>query len=104
MILGTLFIAGGAVLIAIFGIVPDPTRSLDDLLELFARPPFIVYFTILAMVVIACLVAVRPLLLTSVLILNASNSSLGPHHRVLLEATSPRFPRQLPPNRRIFRS
>jgi len=59
MILGTLFIAGGAVIIAIFGIVPDPTRSLDDLLELFARPTFIAYFSILGMVIIACLAAVR---------------------------------------------
>ncbi|KAJ6604645.1 hypothetical protein DFH09DRAFT_1123383 [Mycena vulgaris] len=37
MVLGTLLIAGGAILIAIFGIVPEPTRSLEDLLELFRR-------------------------------------------------------------------
>jgi drug/metabolite transporter (DMT)-like permease len=47
MVLGTLFIAGGAILIAIFGIVPEPTRSLEDLLELFRRPAFIVYFSLL---------------------------------------------------------
>ncbi|KAK7064236.1 hypothetical protein R3P38DRAFT_2823221 [Favolaschia claudopus] len=47
MILGTLLIAGGAILIAIFGIVPEPTRSLEDLLELFRRPAFIVYFSLL---------------------------------------------------------
>ncbi|KAG6842212.1 hypothetical protein C0991_000182 [Blastosporella zonata] len=35
MILGTILIAGGAVLIAVFGIVPEPTRSLEDLLALF---------------------------------------------------------------------
>ncbi|KAJ7706187.1 hypothetical protein B0H17DRAFT_1036094 [Mycena rosella] len=47
MVLGTLFIAGGAILIAIFGIVPEPTRSLEDLLALFRRPTFVVYFSLL---------------------------------------------------------
>ncbi|KAJ3779226.1 hypothetical protein EV361DRAFT_818615 [Lentinula raphanica] len=47
MILATILIAGGAVLIAIFGIVPEPTRSLEDLLELFRRPTFVVYFSLL---------------------------------------------------------
>ncbi|THV04956.1 hypothetical protein K435DRAFT_816805 [Dendrothele bispora CBS 962.96] len=56
MILGTLFIAGGAVLIAFFGIVPEPTRSLEDLLALFRRPAFVVYFSLLGAVVIVCLV------------------------------------------------
>ncbi|KAE9408081.1 hypothetical protein BT96DRAFT_873670 [Gymnopus androsaceus JB14] len=56
MILATLLIAGGAVLIAIFGIVPEPTRSLEDLLELFRRPAFIVYFSLLGAVVLVCLV------------------------------------------------
>ncbi|KAF7969038.1 hypothetical protein HWV62_28429 [Athelia sp. TMB] len=56
MILGTLFIAGGAVLIAIFGIVPEPTRSLEDLLELFRRPAFVAYFSLLGATVVVCLV------------------------------------------------
>ncbi|KAJ7293572.1 hypothetical protein C8J57DRAFT_1269377 [Mycena rebaudengoi] len=47
MILGTFFIAGGAILIAVFGIVPEPTRSLEDLLQLFRRPTFVVYFSLL---------------------------------------------------------
>ncbi|KII86431.1 hypothetical protein PLICRDRAFT_44027 [Plicaturopsis crispa FD-325 SS-3] len=55
MILGTLLIAGGAVLIAVFGIVPEPTRSLEDLLELFRRPTFVVYFSLLGGVVVVCL-------------------------------------------------
>jgi magnesium transporter len=58
MILGTLFIAGGAVLIAIFGIVPEPTRSLEDLLQLWGRPAFVAYFSILGVLVIICLVIV----------------------------------------------
>ncbi|KXN90019.1 hypothetical protein AN958_05024 [Leucoagaricus sp. SymC.cos] len=55
MIIGTILIAGGAVLIAVFGIVPEPTHSLDDLLELFKRPAFAVYFSLLGMVVFLCL-------------------------------------------------
>ncbi|KAJ3890117.1 hypothetical protein GG344DRAFT_89055 [Lentinula edodes] len=55
MILATLFIAGGAVLIAIFGIVPEPTRSLEDLLELFRRPTFVIYFSLLGAVVFVSL-------------------------------------------------
>lgn len=58
MILGTLLIAGGAVLIAIFGIVPEPTHSLEDLLVLFSRPTFIAYFTLLGVAVLVCLAIV----------------------------------------------
>ncbi|KAG6898102.1 hypothetical protein C0992_005429 [Termitomyces sp. T32_za158] len=43
MILGTILIAGGAVLIAFFGIVPEQTRSLEDLLVLFSRPAFVTH-------------------------------------------------------------
>lgn len=62
MILGTVLIAGGAVLIAVFGIVPEPTRSLEDLLELFKRPTFVAYFSILGAVVFICLAIVRVML------------------------------------------
>ncbi|KAN0124759.1 hypothetical protein V8E52_001311 [Russula decolorans] len=55
MILGTLLIAGGAVLIAIFGIVPEFTHSLEDLLVLFSRPAFVAYFTLLGFAVLVCL-------------------------------------------------
>ncbi len=58
MILGTLLIAGGAVLIAIFGIVPEPTHSLEDLLVLLARPAFVAYFTLLGFAVLVCLAIV----------------------------------------------
>ncbi|KAI0735152.1 hypothetical protein C8Q76DRAFT_791725 [Earliella scabrosa] len=51
MLIGTLLIAGGAVLIAVFGIVPEPTHSLEDLLRLFNRPAFIAYFSLLGFVV-----------------------------------------------------
>lgn len=58
MILGTILIAGGAILIAFFGIVPEQTRSLEDLLALFRRPAFIAYFSVLGFVVFSCLVIV----------------------------------------------
>lgn len=56
MILGTILIAGGATLIAVFGIVAEPTRSLEDLLALFRRPAFVLYFSILGVGVFGCLV------------------------------------------------
>jgi len=59
MVIGTLLIATGAVLIAIFGIVSEPTHSLDDLLRLFGRHIFIVYFSLLGFAVLCVLIAVR---------------------------------------------
>ncbi|QRW05598.1 Magnesium transporter NIPA [Ceratobasidium sp. AG-Ba] len=56
MVLGTIFIATGAVLIAVFGIVSEPTHSLDDLLRLFRRPTFVVYFALLGAAVLVALV------------------------------------------------
>ncbi|CAE6494284.1 unnamed protein product [Rhizoctonia solani] len=56
MVLGTLFVATGAVLIAVFGIVPERTHSLDDLLRLFRRTTFVAYFTLLGCAVIIALV------------------------------------------------
>lgn len=55
MVLGTLLIAGGAVLVAIFGIVPEPTHTLEDLLVLFSRPTFVAYFSLLGFAVLVCL-------------------------------------------------
>ena len=47
MTLGTILMAGGVVLIAIFGIVPEQSHSLEDLLVLFNRPAFVLYFSLL---------------------------------------------------------
>jgi magnesium transporter len=58
MIIGTLLIAGGAVLIAVFGIVPEPTHSLEDLLALFGRSTFVAYFSVLAAFVVVSLAIV----------------------------------------------
>ncbi|KAG1769215.1 hypothetical protein EDD22DRAFT_817759 [Suillus occidentalis] len=56
MLLGTALIAGGAALIAIYGIVPETTRSLDELMALFARPAFIVWFCAEGFILLVCLV------------------------------------------------
>ncbi|KIY52721.1 hypothetical protein FISHEDRAFT_10010, partial [Fistulina hepatica ATCC 64428] len=55
MVVGTVLIAGGAVLIAFFGIVPEATHSLEDLLALFRRPVFIAYISLLCAVVFLAL-------------------------------------------------
>lgn len=76
MVIGTLFIAGGAVMIAIFGIVPEPTHSLDDLLRLFARKTFIIYFSLLgaALLVVLILVSLYLSTMSNLLILGTSES------------------------------
>ncbi|KAG2159850.1 uncharacterized protein EDB93DRAFT_1073484 [Suillus bovinus] len=56
MLLGTALIAGGAALIAIYGIVPETTRSLDELMALFARPAFIGWFCAEGFILLVCLI------------------------------------------------
>ncbi|SRR5258708_2714736 len=57
---GTLFIVLGAILIGVYGIVPEPTHSLNDLLRLFRRSTFVAYFSLLGVTVLAILVIVCP--------------------------------------------
>lgn len=57
MLLGTVFIATGAVLIAIFGVVPDGNHSLDELLSLWVRPAFIVFFVAVCLAIVLVLAA-----------------------------------------------
>lgn len=45
--IGTGLIVTGAILIAGFAVVPEPNHSLEDLIQLYKRPSFIVYFTLL---------------------------------------------------------
>ncbi|KAJ9103938.1 hypothetical protein QFC21_002401 [Naganishia friedmannii] len=53
---GTLLIALGASLIAIFGVVPEETHTLDELLQLFRRSGFVVYMTLMCVSVVTILV------------------------------------------------
>uniref|UniRef100_V5EKB0 Uncharacterized protein n=1 Tax=Kalmanozyma brasiliensis (strain GHG001) TaxID=1365824 RepID=V5EKB0_KALBG len=55
MVMGTLLIASGAVLIGYFGVVPSPPHSLDELLDLFARPTFVAFATIFTFVFVGVL-------------------------------------------------
>ncbi|GAA5930134.1 hypothetical protein JCM1841_002322 [Sporobolomyces salmonicolor] len=48
LVLGTVLIAGGATLIGIFGVVPEETHTLEELVRLYRRPPFIVWVSLLA--------------------------------------------------------
>ncbi|KAB5589790.1 hypothetical protein CTheo_6768 [Ceratobasidium theobromae] len=84
MVLGTLFIATGAVLIAVFGIVPEPTHSLDDLLRLFRRPTFVAYFSLLAAAV-----------LTVLIITHLAEWKLTRQGRIRLDETPPTSPHSL---------
>lgn len=53
---GTLLVSGGAILIAIFGAIPEPAHSLDQLLNLLARRTFVIWMilqTLLVLFIIA---------------------------------------------------
>lgn len=44
-------------MIALFGVVNEPNHSLEDLIELYKRPAFIAYFSVVEFVVISILIA-----------------------------------------------
>lgn len=54
---GTILIAGGAVLIAIFGVVPEKTHTLAELIQLYNRPSFIVWMVLQFVLLVAVLCA-----------------------------------------------
>lgn len=51
LLIGTVLIAGGAVLIGYFGVVPEPAHPLDDLIKLYSRPAFIIEFVVLCVAI-----------------------------------------------------
>ncbi|ROW10319.1 hypothetical protein VMCG_01889 [Cytospora schulzeri] len=55
---GTLLVCSGAILIAIFGAIPSPTHTLDELLSLLGRSAFVVWMALQAVLVIAICVIV----------------------------------------------
>jgi len=59
-VIGTALVAGGAVLIAVFGVVEETEHSLDDLLALWARGPFLAFFSTVAAGIVLVLTAVSP--------------------------------------------
>jgi hypothetical protein len=53
---GTILVSSGAILIAIFGAIPEPAHSLDQLLGLLERRTFVVWMILQAILVIAIIV------------------------------------------------
>ncbi|KAI8638163.1 hypothetical protein BD408DRAFT_423432 [Parasitella parasitica] len=51
-IFGTALIALGALLVGLFGVIPEPNHSLEDLIQLYRKSGFIIYFTILETVIV----------------------------------------------------
>lgn len=49
----------GAIMIGLFGVVPEPSHSLEDLIELWKRPAFIIYFSLIELTVVSLLVGNR---------------------------------------------
>ncbi|WVR06859.1 hypothetical protein IAU60_003895 [Kwoniella sp. DSM 27419] len=47
-LLGTALVAGGAVLIAVFGVVQEDEHGLDELLRLFRRGAFVAFFSVIS--------------------------------------------------------
>ncbi|KAI9316071.1 hypothetical protein BX666DRAFT_2019648 [Dichotomocladium elegans] len=56
-VFGTVFIVAGAALVAGFGVVPEPNHSLQDLIRLYKRPAFIVYFALIEAIICVGLIA-----------------------------------------------
>lgn len=52
---GTILIAGGAVLIAIFGVVPEKTHTLEELIQLYNRPSFVIWMVLQFILLVAVL-------------------------------------------------
>lgn len=73
---GTCLVCTGAVLIAIFGAIPAPTHSLDELLDLLSRRTFVVWIIITGLVVVAISVTIE-------LINFLTNLSHDPHYRLV---------------------
>ncbi|GKT50737.1 putative magnesium-dependent phosphatase [Colletotrichum spaethianum] len=55
---GTLLVCTGAVLIAIFGAIPEPAHNLRELLDLLGRKPFIVWMSMQALLVLSIAISV----------------------------------------------
>ncbi|KAG0325325.1 hypothetical protein BGZ99_000781 [Dissophora globulifera] len=76
---GTFLILLGAIMIGLFGIVPEPSHSLDDLIQLWKRPAFIVYFSLIEFTVVSLLVGNR--IVEQILKRNAKANLLHHHLR-----------------------
>ncbi|KAF9428229.1 hypothetical protein BGZ94_003050 [Podila epigama] len=57
--IGTVLILLGAIMIGLFGVVPEPSHSLEDLIALWKRPAFIIYFSFIELTVVGLVVGNR---------------------------------------------
>ncbi|KAI9481324.1 MAG: magnesium transporter NIPA-domain-containing protein [Benjaminiella poitrasii] len=55
-VLGTLLIVIGALLVGLFGVIPEPDHDIDDLIILYKKPTFIAYFSILEFFILSGLI------------------------------------------------
>ncbi|KAI8877405.1 hypothetical protein K501DRAFT_260463 [Backusella circina FSU 941] len=55
-IIGTGLIAFGALLVGFFGVIPEPNHSLEDLMRLYRKNAFIIYFAILESFILALMI------------------------------------------------
>ncbi|KAG0350411.1 hypothetical protein BGZ54_003834, partial [Gamsiella multidivaricata] len=77
----TFLILLGAITIGLFGIVPEPSHSLEDLIQLWKRPAFIVYFSLIEFTLVSLLVGNR--IVEQILQRNAkANLAANNHHRL----------------------
>ncbi|KAK9479511.1 magnesium transporter NIPA-domain-containing protein [Lipomyces japonicus] len=58
-LLGTIFVAAGAILIAAFGALPEPNHSLEELLYLLSQSPFLAWFGSTIVIVVVLLLILR---------------------------------------------
>ncbi|KAF9155374.1 hypothetical protein BG015_010024 [Linnemannia schmuckeri] len=75
---GTFLILLGAIMIGLFGVVPEPSHSLEDLIELWKRPAFIIYFSLIELTVVSLLVANR---IVEKILTRDAQASLAAHQR-----------------------
>lgn len=50
---GTFLIVVGALLVGLFGVIPEPDHDIDDLVRLYKKPAFIAYFSVLEFVIMS---------------------------------------------------
>ncbi|KAI8075058.1 hypothetical protein BC940DRAFT_287327 [Gongronella butleri] len=55
-VLGTLLIVVGALLVGLFGVIPEPDHDIDDLIRLYKRPAFIAYFSVVETFIVTTLI------------------------------------------------
>ncbi|KAI8066032.1 hypothetical protein BDF21DRAFT_345889 [Thamnidium elegans] len=51
-VIGTCLIVIGALLVGLFGVIPEPDHDIDDLIRLYKKPAFIAYFSILEFIIL----------------------------------------------------